>query len=83
MPRKMIRTLGAAMLCGALLPVASAIAAQGPGAGTGSAGDLTRMTMAILVYGTAAGDRRRRADRRAAAAAISVSPDARSSPCAG
>ena len=44
----------ATVLCGALLPVASAIAAQGPGAGTGSAGDLTRMTMAILVYGTAA-----------------------------
>ena len=51
---KMIRTLGTAMLCGALLPVASAIAAQGPGAGPGSASDLTRMTMAILVYGTAA-----------------------------
>ena len=50
----MIRTLGTAMLCGALLPAAGAIAAQGPGTGTGSASDLTRMTMAILVYGTAA-----------------------------
>ena len=51
---KMIRTLGTAMLCGALWPAASAIAAQGPGAGMGSASDLARMTMAILVYGTAA-----------------------------
>jgi len=54
MSRNMIRTLHTALLCGALLPVASAIASQGPGAGTGSASDLTRMTMAILVYGTAA-----------------------------
>jgi len=54
MSRKMIRTLHTAVLCGALLPVASAVAAQGPGTGMGSAGDLTRMTMAILVYGTAA-----------------------------
>ena len=54
MSRRMIRTLRSAMLCGALLPVASAVAAQGPGAGTGSASDLTRMTMAILVYASAA-----------------------------
>jgi hypothetical protein len=54
MSRKMIRTLHTAVLCGALLPVASAVAAQGPGTGMGSAGDLTRMAMAILVYGTAA-----------------------------
>ena len=54
MSRKMIRTLRTAMLCAALLPVANAIASQGPGAGTGSASDLTRMTMAIFVYGTAA-----------------------------
>jgi hypothetical protein len=54
MSRKMIRTLCTAMLCAGLLPVASAIAAQGPGAATGTAGGLTRMTMAILVYGTAA-----------------------------
>jgi hypothetical protein len=54
MCRKMIRMLRSAMLCGALLPVANAIASQGPGAGMGSASDLTRITMAILVYGTAA-----------------------------
>lgn len=54
MSRKMVRTLRAIMLCGALLPVASAVASQGPGVGTGNASDLARMTMAILVYGAAA-----------------------------
>jgi hypothetical protein len=54
MSRKIIRTLRSAMLGGALLPAASAVAAQGPGAGMGSAGDLTRMIMAILIYGMAA-----------------------------
>jgi hypothetical protein len=50
----MIRTSRAVTLCGALLATASAFASQGPGVSTGTASDLTQMTMAILVYGAAA-----------------------------
>ena len=31
-----------------------AVASQGPGGGPGTAGDLTQMAMAIIVYGTSA-----------------------------
>jgi hypothetical protein len=37
--------------CAILLPVGSALASQGPGGGMGTAGNLTQVTMAILVYG--------------------------------
>ena len=40
--------------CAMLLPVGSALASQGPGGGMGTASSLTQVTMAVLVYGTAA-----------------------------
>jgi hypothetical protein len=40
--------------CAMLLPVGSALASQGPGGGMGTAGSLTQVTMAVLVYGSAA-----------------------------
>jgi hypothetical protein len=40
--------------CAVLLPAASALASQGPGGGMGTAGSLTRIAMAVVVYGTAA-----------------------------
>jgi hypothetical protein len=40
--------------CAMLLPVGSALASQGPGGGMGTASNLTQVTMAVLVYGTAA-----------------------------
>lgn len=38
----------------ALLPAASALAAQGPGAGIGAASHFTQIAMAIFVYGASA-----------------------------
>jgi hypothetical protein len=35
----------------AVLPVASALASQGPGGGMGTAGNFTQAAMAVLVYG--------------------------------
>jgi hypothetical protein len=40
--------------CAMLVPVGSALASQGPGGGMGTAGSLTQVTMAILVYGASA-----------------------------
>jgi hypothetical protein len=40
--------------CAMLLPVGSALASQGPGGGMGTAGSLTQVAMAILVYGASA-----------------------------
>jgi len=40
--------------CAALLPVASALASQGPGGGMGTASSLTQVAMAVLVYGASA-----------------------------
>jgi hypothetical protein len=40
--------------CAILLPVGSALASQGPGGGMGTAGNLTQVTMAVLVYGASA-----------------------------
>jgi hypothetical protein len=40
--------------CAMLLPVGSALASQGPGGGMGTAGSLTQVTMAVLVYGASA-----------------------------
>lgn len=37
-----------------LFPADAAFASQGPGGGMGTAGHLTQMAMAILVYGTSA-----------------------------
>jgi hypothetical protein len=36
------------------LPAGAALASQGPGGGPGTAGELTQMVMAIIVYGTSA-----------------------------
>jgi hypothetical protein len=38
----------------ALLATSAAFASQGPGGGPGTAGSLTQLAMAILVYGTSA-----------------------------
>jgi len=38
----------------AVLPTASALASQGPGGGMGTAGNLTQVAMAIIVYGASA-----------------------------
>jgi hypothetical protein len=40
--------------CALLLPVGSALASQGPGGGMGTAGSLTQVAMAVLVYGASA-----------------------------
>jgi hypothetical protein len=40
--------------CAILLPLGSAFASQGPGGGMGTAGNLTQVTMAVLVYGASA-----------------------------
>jgi hypothetical protein len=40
-----------AAACAVLLQAASAFASQGPGGGMGTAGNLTQVAMAILVYG--------------------------------
>jgi hypothetical protein len=40
--------------CAVLLPAASAFASQGPGGGMGTAGSLTQIAMAVIVYGTSA-----------------------------
>jgi hypothetical protein len=37
--------------CAMLLPAAGAFASQGPGGGMGTAGSLTQVAMAVLVYG--------------------------------
>jgi hypothetical protein len=43
-----------AAACAVLLSAGSAFASQGPGTGPGTAGALTQLTMAILVYGASA-----------------------------
>ena len=40
--------------CAVLLPVGSAFASQGPGGGMGTAGSLTQIAMAVIVYGASA-----------------------------
>jgi hypothetical protein len=40
--------------CAMLLPAGSALASQGPGGGMGTAGGLTQVAMAVLVYGASA-----------------------------
>jgi hypothetical protein len=53
MSRKKSSVLHAAIAAALLLP-ASALASQGPGGGMGTAGNVTQIAMAVLVYGTAA-----------------------------
>jgi hypothetical protein len=49
------RAAVAAVCAGAmLLPAASALASQGPGGGMGTAGSLTQIAMAVIVYGASA-----------------------------
>jgi hypothetical protein len=50
----MSRKISSVLLAAALLLPASALASQGPGGGMGTASSLTQITMAVLVYGTAA-----------------------------
>jgi hypothetical protein len=40
--------------CAVLLSAGSALASQGPGGGMGTAGSLTQMAMAVIVYGASA-----------------------------
>ena len=55
MSRRNSRTSRAAIAAACmLLPVASAVASQGPGGGMGTASTLTQVAMAILVYGGSA-----------------------------
>jgi hypothetical protein len=51
---KNARLSRAAIAACALLPAAGAFASQGPGGGMGTAGTLTQVAMAILVYGGSA-----------------------------
>jgi hypothetical protein len=53
MSRKSYQLSRGAIAAALLLP-ASAFASQGPGGGMGTASNLTQITMAVLVYGTAA-----------------------------
>src|SRR5258708_32075603 len=46
--------LGAASATLALLPASHVLASQGPGGGPGTAGAITQLVMAILVYGASA-----------------------------
>ena len=43
-----------AAVAAVLLPADAALASQGPGGGPGTAGELTQLVMAIIVYGTSA-----------------------------
>jgi hypothetical protein len=46
--------LGAGFAVFTLLPASHALASQGPGGGPGTAGAITQLVMAILVYGASA-----------------------------
>jgi hypothetical protein len=51
---KSLSVLGAISAVVALLPTDHALASQGPGGGPGTAGAITQLVMAILVYGASA-----------------------------
>lgn len=53
-PASRISRLALAAACVLPLSAASALASQGPGGGIGTAGNLTQVAMAILVYGASA-----------------------------
>jgi hypothetical protein len=52
--RPRISRIATAAVAAVLLPAGAALASQGPGGGPGTASDLTRLVMAIIVYGTSA-----------------------------
>jgi hypothetical protein len=52
--RPAFRNARLAIACAMLLPAGSALASQGPGGGMGTAGHLTQIAMAVIVYGASA-----------------------------